>query len=108
MPSARASSGSNVDLTAILLDGTVKIMRNFDMPNPKPAMNLDYSFKRGTTGPWRGCAPSETGYARRLTRAHEPWASCRDERVPWTAVLTTQIKPLRDLVTVVEGEAMQL
>ena len=43
-------SGSNVDLTAILTDGSVKVMRNFDKPNPKPAMNLDYSYKRGTTG----------------------------------------------------------
>ena len=43
-------SGSNVDLTAILLDGSVKVMRNFDKPNPKPPLNLDYSYKRGTTG----------------------------------------------------------
>jgi 20S proteasome subunit beta 2 len=66
-------SGSNVDLTAILVDGTVKVMRNFDKPNPKPPMNLDYSYKPGTT-----------------------------------AVLTREIKPLRELATVTEGDAMQV
>ncbi|KCV71390.1 20S proteasome subunit beta 2 [Fonticula alba] len=46
-------SGSNVDLTAIYLqeDGTVavKIMRNIDCPNPKPAPVLNYKYPTGTT-----------------------------------------------------------
>ena len=43
-------SGSNVDLTAIMLDGRVEIMRNYDKPNPKPPIHLDYTFPRGATG----------------------------------------------------------
>jgi hypothetical protein len=50
-------SGSNVDLTAILRDGTVNVMRNYDKPNPKPAMQLDYTYKRGTTGMPAGTRP---------------------------------------------------
>lgn len=43
-------SGSNVDLTAIMLDGTVHKMRNYYTPNPKPPLQQEYHYKRGTTG----------------------------------------------------------
>eukprot|EP00160_Parvularia_atlantis_P015316 Unigene4297_Nuclearia_a/m.13138 Unigene4297_Nuclearia_a/g.13138 ORF Unigene4297_Nuclearia_a/g.13138 Unigene4297_Nuclearia_a/m.13138 type:complete len:276 (+) Unigene4297_Nuclearia_a:60-887(+) len=64
-------SGSNVDLTAIMRDGTVHQFRNYDKANPKPAIQLDYKFKPGTT-----------------------------------SVLTSEIKPLKDLALVVEETVM--
>lgn len=64
-------SGSNVDLTAILKDGTVKVMRNFDKANPKPELHLDYSYKRGTTGT---LAKGYRQFTRALRLTQPTWA----------------------------------
>jgi len=42
-------SGSNVDVTAIMLDGSVKKFRNYYTPNPKPPLQQEYRYKKGTT-----------------------------------------------------------
>jgi len=66
-------SGSNVDLTAIMLDGTVQKMRNYYTPNPKPALQQQYVYKRGTT-----------------------------------VVLKETIKPLHQVVQIVQTQAMDI
>lgn len=70
-------SGSNVDLTAIHMDGKVTIMRNYDRPNPKPTINLDYTFPPGATAV--------------LTETRQP----------------VVMRNFRELVQVIDGDAMQ-
>ncbi len=42
-------SGSNVDL-CIIRKGSTEYLRNYELSNQKGKRNLDYSYKRGTTG----------------------------------------------------------